>query len=896
MCTSSLRGPFHSRASKFIHLMWPLERNALYRHLVLPCMYPDSCCQPSPPPGLVPCSPNISPLNQNLSLYQFHCTGDVVLVDPGASLPTRLIGRSTRCIKRLGRWANCQDAEHALACHPAVLCAAVQPVPISNKHASYTGSPPPLAAFVVTAQGEEFTLEPFASTLRRHCRTILPPHTVPTFFVPVPSLPMTKNQKVDMDSLCLLLSPEHLPGGCLNSLEPKQAVLALIQAMCDHWDGSLDVSLPALGLDSISMVDFLARVAVAFNLKKTDHKYQAVAHLAWHSPVCQLIQGLTNLADLCNVEETGQGNTSKETPPDQSLGTSFKMQSPMFSVHNPQPGHSATGGLSDWHLFQPHLVIVGGLDTYHVHPACEKNGKICQLYSRSQEHLRCFPSPDAAAQSALTPRWKADLQQCVDAPASAVVGTLPQHHPGPGADYAVESLVLCGSHSHILACFVASTGHTLWSRALDDRVESAPSLCPDTWRVCVATHCGTVWLFTLVDGQALSAVSVTGVPGPPIRSSPCFAISCAALCIGAYSRCSGIGETIFLLDPASFLRLKAYSVGGSVCAPLLRLLNCCVGLSSCNVCVSCQSVGRPSGAMVPEGVVWAQEQFEIIVCCTTSGTVTAILLRLPADSGCRILWSHVFSGVRAPVFSRPCPLHSNSNHAAQIAVIRADGELNILCVFTGVCHAAISLSAVLSRSPICVYSPLFVVGKNHSRLVFADHLGCLNMLCLSELQPVKLTAESSHPKAYICSHKICDGPPPPVLGQMLLLSRDMGHARNRFLVSTSQGKLVLFDVESDDAWSSKGQVLDGNACSCTDNDPFFCKHSSRVLFELGRADTVAAVSKIDAHGVLYEQGTLPAFFAPPLCVLDWVVVGARDNCLHCFQWGRQQNHAKLYRT
>jgi amino acid adenylation domain-containing protein len=117
-------------------------------------------------------------------------TGDLARLRPDGEL--EFLGRTDQQIKVRGVRVEPGEIERALASHPGVREALVLAVEAAGGAR--------LAAFVVAA-GEE---APRREELRDHLAGELPPSLVPSLFLPVPALPLTRNGKVDRRSLAEL--------------------------------------------------------------------------------------------------------------------------------------------------------------------------------------------------------------------------------------------------------------------------------------------------------------------------------------------------------------------------------------------------------------------------------------------------------------------------------------------------------------------------------------------------------------------------------------------------------------------------------------------------------------------------------------------------------------------
>ena len=115
-----------------------------------------------------------------------------------------------------------------------------------------------------------------------------------------------------------------------------------------------------------------------------------------------------------------------------------------------------------------------------------------------------LPPPTAVS---LIPDWSHDTGRCVDS------SPLLCYHP-----VSQELTVYAGSHSHLFSAVRGSDGVCLWSRQLDDRVESTTVLSHCGCYLVVGSYSGRVWVLEREGGEVHWSYS-TG--SEPVKSSPC---------------------------------------------------------------------------------------------------------------------------------------------------------------------------------------------------------------------------------------------------------------------------------------------------------------------------------------------------------------------------------------
>ncbi|HSF41471.1 MAG TPA: amino acid adenylation domain-containing protein, partial [Thermoanaerobaculia bacterium] len=142
-------------------------------------------------------------------------TGDLVRWLPGGELD--ILGRIDRQVKVRGVRIELEEIEAVLATHPAVAgCGVI---------VREDGTGPRLAAFAVPRGADGFAPE----DLRAFLRERLPEAMVPSFFVPLPSLPLTTSGKLDRGALAKI-APEPGAGPYQAPRTGTEAILAGVWA------------------------------------------------------------------------------------------------------------------------------------------------------------------------------------------------------------------------------------------------------------------------------------------------------------------------------------------------------------------------------------------------------------------------------------------------------------------------------------------------------------------------------------------------------------------------------------------------------------------------------------------------------------------------------------------
>ncbi len=120
-----------------------------------------------------------------LRLYK---TGDLGRYLPDGNI--EFLGRLDFQVKVRGHRIELEEVEAAILRHPSVQAAAVKPSGGQADEAK-------LVAYVVPSSGQSLDLK----DLRHSLKTFLPDYMIPSLFVPLPKIPLTKSGKVDREAL-----------------------------------------------------------------------------------------------------------------------------------------------------------------------------------------------------------------------------------------------------------------------------------------------------------------------------------------------------------------------------------------------------------------------------------------------------------------------------------------------------------------------------------------------------------------------------------------------------------------------------------------------------------------------------------------------------------------------
>jgi amino acid adenylation domain-containing protein len=162
-------------------------------------------------------------------------------------------GRGDLRVKVRGYRVEVEEVQACLRAHPQVLDAVVA-------SEDERGGISRLVAYITTRPGGT----PSSDALRAHMLAHLPDHMVPSLFVPVPDIPLTKSGKIDRRAL--VESRRQLPAG--ERTEPRTPTEARLLAVWREVLGTdafgIDDDFFVIGGDSLRAAHVLARTRVAF--------------------------------------------------------------------------------------------------------------------------------------------------------------------------------------------------------------------------------------------------------------------------------------------------------------------------------------------------------------------------------------------------------------------------------------------------------------------------------------------------------------------------------------------------------------------------------------------------------------------------------------------------------
>ncbi|MFW6693098.1 amino acid adenylation domain-containing protein [Streptomyces sp. MAR4 CNX-425] len=181
-------------------------------------------------------------------------TGDLGRWRPDGTI--EFVGRKDHQVKIRGMRIELGEIEAQLAAHPDVNAAVVVPDPHPDRPGYHS-----LTAYVTTGA----TTPPGAAELREHLAQWLPQHMLPGTFVPLDTLPLTANGKVDRRALAALDTAPARPAG--ESVAPRTP---LEETLAATWAEVLQVDRVgvhddffALGGDSLLATKVIARLKAA---------------------------------------------------------------------------------------------------------------------------------------------------------------------------------------------------------------------------------------------------------------------------------------------------------------------------------------------------------------------------------------------------------------------------------------------------------------------------------------------------------------------------------------------------------------------------------------------------------------------------------------------------------
>src|SRR6185295_455458 len=121
-----------------------------------------------------------------------------------------------------------------------------------------------LVAYVVARKGQDFK----ESMLREFLRSKLPPYMVPSRFVQISELPLTRNGKVDRHALP---DPEELAGETANPVEPRTSTESALAGIWKELLGRKQLSVLDnffhLGGHSLLATQMISRIARSFGIE-----------------------------------------------------------------------------------------------------------------------------------------------------------------------------------------------------------------------------------------------------------------------------------------------------------------------------------------------------------------------------------------------------------------------------------------------------------------------------------------------------------------------------------------------------------------------------------------------------------------------------------------------------
>jgi amino acid adenylation domain-containing protein len=173
-------------------------------------------------------------------------TGDLGRMAPDGRV--EFLGRLDHQVKIRGYRVDPGEVESVLRAHPAVADAVAMVVRDG------------LAAYVVPADP---VAPPGTETLRDHCRSRLPAHSVPGLFAVVDRFPLTRNGKIDRDALPAITPAA--PGPAAIARTPVEQALAKLWArVLEVPDVSMDTDFFVSGGDSLKIIKLFDLVESAW--------------------------------------------------------------------------------------------------------------------------------------------------------------------------------------------------------------------------------------------------------------------------------------------------------------------------------------------------------------------------------------------------------------------------------------------------------------------------------------------------------------------------------------------------------------------------------------------------------------------------------------------------------
>jgi acyl-CoA synthetase (AMP-forming)/AMP-acid ligase II/acyl carrier protein len=182
-------------------------------------------------------------------------TGDRVRIDPDGEV--HFLGRIDSQVQIRGHRVELDEVAAALTAHPAVEQCAV--VAREGDEGELR-----IVAYVVAANG----VAPDRSELREHLGAWLPQYMIPTTFVPIESLPVTANGKLDRDALPAPTRARlgsRPPTSALTSIE--RTVTAILEELLELDGVGRDDNFFELGGHSLMGAQLVARLEDRFEVE-----------------------------------------------------------------------------------------------------------------------------------------------------------------------------------------------------------------------------------------------------------------------------------------------------------------------------------------------------------------------------------------------------------------------------------------------------------------------------------------------------------------------------------------------------------------------------------------------------------------------------------------------------
>ncbi|XP_071453157.1 beta-alanine-activating enzyme [Hetaerina americana] len=545
----------------------------------------------------------------------FRATGDIVqvenLVDQlnQSSSVMYYRGRRDGAVKRFGKWIFVESVEAAASkfqwnCGTKMIAVASVSCVSCGKE---TGRGR-LGLFVVPSEKDIFR-EPesqpakkkFVEDLASHLTGVLPTNSWPDVILPIDELPLSKHGKVDRENLKGRLK-DLSEVSIKNKRKPSMTPDELLLNFKSLWMRYLKINREPSSSDEflLSGGDSLSALRLVAELE--DSSNCAISPKL----LIKLINGTYEeaCACICTSESTGlqSGKTGSslalkgESELVVDLRSSGNSAEVPYSVHEPAKfqGDNICGNIN-------------------VHLCTEfTRGKIVkhQLSSKMfSAHLTVGKSP------AIAEKWKYHLVKCVDA--SPVVLQYTD----------LESIVVVGSHSGILAAVNLETGHQVFRCVLPDRIESSACSSPCGKFLFVGCYDHRLYCISVPEGKVMWSFTTEDI----VKCSPLIANHGTSVVFGSYS------GNIYCIDIKGDLLWKTKLRDGPIySSPALY-----------QELVIPEKLGgeyKTENASI-EGSDSTSVNNGIIICATLGGTCVAL-----TEKEGRILWK---SELKAPIFTSP---------------------------------------------------------------------------------------------------------------------------------------------------------------------------------------------------------------------------------------------------